>query len=271
MTQAAPTRASVTVRDIRGVDELHACQELQRKAWGITEDGYVMPVATMASAQRVGGLILGAFDPGGLLVGFAFAFLGKLDNQLILWSQLTGVHPAQQSTGVGRMLKLEQRRRAREMGLDVVAWAFDPLQASNAAFNLGVLGATSHLYELDMYGARTDVLNVGLATDRIVAEWSTRGEAGGRTSPWPDATEMIEVVDGDVSGVRDVPRAAAHLHIEIPPNVSRVKASAGSAAQNWQVALRQAFQAAYANGYVAVGFTRQDPSHPRYLLEQRRS
>jgi len=37
------------------------------------------------------------------------------------------------------------------------------------------------------------------------------------------------------------------------------------------VALRQAFQAAYANGYVAVGFTRQDPSHPRYLLEQRRS
>jgi predicted GNAT superfamily acetyltransferase len=269
MPQAAPTRTRVTVRDVRGVDELRACQELQRKAWGITEDGYVVPVATMASAQRVGGLILGAFDADGRLVGFAFAFLGKLDDQIILWSQLTGVHPAQQSTGVGRMLKLEQRRRAREMGLDVVAWAFDPLQASNAAFNLGVLGATSRLYELDMYGARTDALNAGLATDRLVAEWSTRGQTGGRTSPWPDAAEVIEVVDGDVSAVRDVPRDATHLHIEIPPSLSKVKGSGLTAARNWQAALRQALEVAFGNGFVAVGFTRQDPSHPKYLLERR--
>ena len=38
-------------------------------------------------------------------------------------------------------------------------------------------------------------------------------------------------------------------------------------AQQWQAAVRQAFQAAFASGYVAVGFTRQDPSHPKYLLE----
>src|SRR5207302_8546665 len=84
----------VTVRDVRGAEELRACQELQRRAWGITEDGYLVPVATMASAQRVGGLILGAFDANQSLVGFAFGFLGKLNDLLILWSQLTGVHPA---------------------------------------------------------------------------------------------------------------------------------------------------------------------------------
>src|SRR5207248_10383718 len=100
------------------------------------------PVATMAAAQKVGGLVLGAFDAENRLVGFAFAFLGKLKGRLILYSQLTGVHPAHQSTGVGRALKFEQRQRARAMGLDVVVWAFDPLQASNASFNLGVLGAT---------------------------------------------------------------------------------------------------------------------------------
>jgi len=270
MTRAAPTRANVTVRDVRGVDELHACQELQRKAWGITEDGYVVPVATMAAVQRVGGLILGAFDADARLVGFAFAFLGKLNDQLILWSQLTGVHPAQQSTGVGRMLKLEQRRRAREMGLDTIAWAFDPLQASNAAFNLGVLGATSRIYEQDMYGSRTDALNVGMATDRLVAEWSTHGEPGGRTAPWPDATELIEVHGHEVRDVRAIRGDADHLHIEIPPNLSRVKASGRpSAARDWQSAVRQAFQAAFASGYVAVGFTRQDPSHPKYVLERR--
>lgn len=269
MTQAAPTRASVTVRDVRGADELRACQELQRKAWGITEDGYVVPVATMAAAQRVGGLILGAFDAEGRLVGFAFAFLGKLDQQLLLWSQLTGVHPAHQSTGVGRMLKLEQRRRAREMGLDVVAWAFDPLQASNAAFNLGVLGATSRSYELDLYGSRTDALNVGLDTDRLIAAWSTAGETGGRTVAWPDAVELIEAPAGEVEGVRE-PGDAAHAHIEIPANLSRLKTSGRTnAARNWQLALRQAFGAAFANGYVATGFTRDYPSHPKYVLERR--
>jgi predicted GNAT superfamily acetyltransferase len=224
----------------------------------------------MASVQRVGGLILGAFDADARLVGFAFGFLGKLNNQLILWSQLTGVHPAQQSTGVGRMLKLEQRRRAREMGLDAIAWAFDPLQASNAAFNLGVLGATSRIYELDMYGSRSDALNVGLATDRLVAEWSTHGESGGRTSGWSDAVDLLETHEGEARAVRPLPRDAEHVQIEIPPNLARLKSSGGpSAAQDWQKALRQAFQAAFGSGYVAVGFTRQDPSHPRYVLERR--
>jgi predicted GNAT superfamily acetyltransferase len=265
MTQV-PTRASVTVRDVGGADELRACQDLQRRAWGITEDGYVVPVATMAAVQRVGGLILGAFDASGALIGFAFAFLGKLEGRLLLWSQLTGVHPAHQSTGVGRLLKLEQRRRAREMGLDAVAWAFDPMQASNAAFNLGVLGAKCRMYEPDMYGSRSDALNVGLATDRLVAEWTTSGETGGRITPWPDATELVTTRDGEATMVQSIPPDTPHLHIEIPPRISEVK-SRTAAAHQWQAAVREAFQSAFAAGYLAVGFSRADPSRPRYLLE----
>jgi len=268
MTQV-PARVSVTVRDVRGADELRACQDLQRRAWGITEDGYVVPVATMAAAQRVGGLILGAFDANGALVGFAFAFLGKLDERLLLWSQLTGVHPAHQSTGVGRLLKFEQRRRAHEMGLDAVAWAFDPMQASNAAFNLGVLGATCRVYEPDMYGSRSDALNVGLATDRLIAEWATSGVTGGRTSPWPDAIELVTTRDGEVGMVESITPHTPHLQIEIPPRISEVK-SRTSVAHQWQAAVRAAFQSAFAAGYVSVGFTRADPSRPRYLLELRR-
>src|SRR5579859_1804395 len=182
---------SLTIRDVRGADELRACQDLQRRAWGITEDGYVLPVAIMAGAQKVGGLILGAFDANQQLVGFASGFLGRLKDGLILYSQLTGVHPAHQSAGVGRLLKFEQRRRARDMGLDAVVWAFDPLQASNAAFNLGVLGATCRTYEVDLYGSRSDALNAGLATDRVFAEWSTAGEPGGITQEWPDGVDLL--------------------------------------------------------------------------------
>jgi predicted GNAT superfamily acetyltransferase len=267
----ASTTTPVIVRDVRGADELRACQDLQRRAWGITEDGYVLPVATMAGAQKVGGLILGAFDSNNALIGFAFAFLGKLNGRLILYSQLTGVHPAHQSTGVGRLLKFEQRQRAREMGLEAVVWAFDPLQASNAAFNLGVLGATCRAYEPDMYGSRSDALNVGLATDRLLAEWTTTGDTGGTTTPWPDGVDLI--VTGPSrrpERVLDVPVQAAHLQIEIPARISELRSGGvPNPGQEWQQALRRAFQSAFAAGFVAMGFSRADPSRPRYLLERR--
>src|SRR5437899_70077 len=270
MTNAVPEaraqNVTVTIRDVRGAEELRACQDLQRRAWGITEDGYVLPVATMAGAQKVGGLILGAFDAQNHLVGFAFAFLGRLKGRLILYSQLTGVHPAHQSTGIGRLLKFEQRRRARDMALDAVVWAFDPLQASNAAFNLGVLGATCRTYEVDMYGTRTDALNAGLATDRLLAEWPTAGEAtGGRTNPWPDGIDLIHTrMDQGLSlprveRINPIPGAAKHIHIKIPARIADVKTHApADAAREWQSALRETFQAAFAAGFVAVGFSRAE-------------
>src|SRR5260370_33981720 len=102
MAHAVSQIVTVTIRDVRGADELRARQDLQRRAWGITEDGYVLPDATMAGAQKVGGLILGAFDADAHLGAFAFAFLGRLKDRLMLYSQLTGVHPRQQSTWVSR-------------------------------------------------------------------------------------------------------------------------------------------------------------------------
>jgi predicted GNAT superfamily acetyltransferase len=231
----------------------------------------------MAGAQKVGGLILGAFDADNRLIGFAFAFLGRLKDRLILYSQLTGVHPAHQSTGVGRLLKFEQQRRAREMGLDAVVWAFDPLQASNAAFNLGVLGAVCRTYEVDMYGSRSDTLNSGLATDRLFAEWPTATPPTGRTEEWPDALDLIETKRleslgfNEVDRVRSIPADATHLHLEIPPNISNLKTfGPTNSAVAWQQAIRTGFQTAFAAGFDAVGFSRADPHRPKYLLERSR-
>jgi predicted GNAT superfamily acetyltransferase len=274
---SSPPATTVSIRDVHGADELRACQELQRRAWGITEDGYVLPVAIMAGAQKVDGLILGAFDVNQQLVGFAFGFLGRLKGNLILYSQLTGVHPAQQSAGVGRMLKFEQRRRARDMGLDAVVWAFDPLQASNAAFNLGVLGATCRTYEVDLYGLRTDALNSGLATDRLLTEWSTQTEPNGRVEPWPDAVELIETTplqDRDLYkpvNVQQIPQGTEHLQVEIPHSIADIKNYASpNTAQEWQLAVRESLQTAFGAGFVAVGFSRANPKRPRYLLERSR-
>src|SRR6266849_1842747 len=89
---------TVTIRDVRGADELRACQDLQRRAWGITEDGYVLPVATMAGAQKVGGFIGDACTPNNHWLLFAFAFLGRITALLTIYQQLPGFPPPKQRT-----------------------------------------------------------------------------------------------------------------------------------------------------------------------------
>jgi predicted GNAT superfamily acetyltransferase len=256
----------VEVRDIRGPGELRACQALQRRTWGITEDGYVVPVATMVAAQRMGGLVLGAFDDAGALLGFTFAFLGRLNDRLVLYSQLAAVDPTAQSQGIGRRLKYAQREHARDAGLDAVVWAFDPLQASNASFNLGVLGATSRTYEVDFYGSRSDALNAGLATDRLLAEWPTRCDPAPVREAWPAAHDLVEMHGSTPVGCRAPD--GDQVKIEIPADLADVKRTP-ELAQAWQHHVRAAFQSAFAAGFVAVGFSRADPGRPRFLLHQR--
>src|SRR5947207_5099881 len=179
MTAIHPIRTrydGITIRRAETVSDYRACQDAQRRAWGITEDGYLLPVATMVGANLHGGLVLGAFLPTGEAVAMSFAFLGRVDGRLCLYSQLTGVVPGYQSRGLGYQIKLLQRDFTRAEGIDRIAWAFDPLQAGNAHFNLTRLGATAGRYVENMYGERTDALNAGVPTDRLIAEWETTAE-----------------------------------------------------------------------------------------------
>src|SRR5690349_11088935 len=117
----------IEIRPARSIADYRACQDAQRRAWGIADEGYVVPIATLVGAQLHGGLVLGAFLPGGEAVGVSFAFLGRLDGRLCLYSQLTGIVPGRQSSGLGYRLKMVQRERALAEGIDLIAWAFDPL------------------------------------------------------------------------------------------------------------------------------------------------
>ncbi len=57
------------------------------------------------------------------------------------------------------------------MGLDLIEWTFDPLQALNAHFNFAQLGVVSEEYEENVYGESSSPLHRGAPTDRFVAEW----------------------------------------------------------------------------------------------------
>ena len=104
---------AVTIRRADTIADYRACQEAQRRAWGIGEEGYLIPVATMVGANRHGGLVLGAFLPDGTAAAMSFAFLGRIDGRICLYSQLTGVVPEFQSHGLGYQLKMHQRELAR--------------------------------------------------------------------------------------------------------------------------------------------------------------
>ena len=256
----------IVIRRAETVADYRACQEAQRLAWGITEDGYIVPVATMVGAQHHGGLVLGAFLPDGTAVGLSFSFPGRTEGRLCLYSQLTGVVPGYQGRKVGGRLKTAQREIARSEGVPCIAWAFDPLQAGNAHFNLENLGATVGRHIENMYGFRSDALNRDTPTDRLIAVWETDPE---RVAKRP----VIETIDGlprliGVShGVRfeGLPKAPIVL-LEVPADINRMRCEAPEAAENWGRAVGEGFRAAFAGGYRGVGFHRED-GRGYYVLE----
>ncbi|WZO96629.1 hypothetical protein EP7_003631 [Isosphaeraceae bacterium EP7] len=264
----------IVIRRAETPADYRACQEAQRLAWGITEDGYLVPVATLVGAQHHGGLVLGAFLPDGRAAALSFAFLGRIDGRFCLYSQLTGVIPEYQGRGLGLDLKLAQRAYAQGQGIGLLAWSFDPMQAGNANFNLGKLGATVGRHVADMYGPRTDALNAGIPTDRLIAEWSTQGifKPGPVDRPLPDAPRRIKVFVGEDGLLRPdglEPTTSANMLIEIPEEIGVLRRDHPELASEWQLAVREAFSRAFADSYRAVGFGRTTEDGRRrnfYLL-----
>src|SRR5581483_5478409 len=201
-------------------------------------------------------------------------YLGRVRGQWALYSQLTGVDPAVQAGGVGRLLKQAQRAWAREQGLALVAWSYDPLQAGNANFNLHILGAVSRTYEVNYFGERTDALNAGLESDRLVVEWPTADAP----CAWELDGRRIELIarERDETGTAaplyvtgGIPDDPCVLELDIPASLSATRAADLALARAWQKAARAAFQRAFSAGFWAVDFRRgEDGFGPRayYVL-----
>ena len=254
----------IKIRPAASVADYRQCQAAQRQAWGITEDGYVIPVATMVGAQHHGGLVLGAFLDDGTAVAMSFAFLGRIGSRGCLYSQLTGVVPGYQSHGLGYRIKMTQREFAASQGIPTIAWAFDPLQAGNARFNLDKLGARATRFIENMYGERTDRLNSGIPTDRLIAEWDV-AVTDEETAVDPDVhREPLELVRIDPSGgglpvpaeILDA-TGSSRARIRIPADIAQLRRERPELAEAWRVAVKAAFMTAFGKGFRAIGFVRE--------------
>src|SRR5688500_14464215 len=87
------------------------------------------------------------------------------------WSHMLGVTTQARSADLGTRLRLAQRETPRAMGLELIEWTYDPLQAMNAHLNFAKLGVVVEEYEENIYGESSSLLHRGSPTDRFVAEW----------------------------------------------------------------------------------------------------
>lgn len=268
----------ITIRKPHAPAEFKALQEAQKKAWGITQDGYVVPVATMVGAQHHGGLVLGAFLPNGEAVGLSFSFMGRVHGELCLYSQLTGVVPDYQGHGIGGQMKWAQWEYAKKHEIPSIAWAFDPFQTGNAHFNMHMLRARARRFLDDMYGPRTDALNAGVPTDRLIAEWSTAVDPRQvRTADLDiDAAEKLIETHRLGSGMLAVAFVAESLRddvvlLEIPEKIQEIQATDQEQASRWRAAVREGFHRAFRKGYAVSDFIRHGKISTRYYYRLERN
>jgi predicted GNAT superfamily acetyltransferase len=250
----------IEIRPCEGFDELEACVQLQIETWGY-DDSDVIPRKTFRVAQSIGGQVIGAFDtaiPGGSpndLVGFVFSLPGVKARpdlpQAYLHSHMLAVKDAYRNRGLGRELKLEQRREALSRGIRHIEWTFDPLEIKNAFLNIRRLGAIVRSYRPDFYGVSSSRLQGGLPTDRLVAEWQL------------DSRRVQAVISG-----QPVVEYEVKEQIEVPASIYEWKSTdAGrERALLVQSENRAQFQRAFSNGLAVLGFTRDNEGNGVFEL-----
>jgi predicted GNAT superfamily acetyltransferase len=270
----------MNIRPLHTIPELRQVIALEQEIWGapVPEDAVGIPM--FVAALKRGAILLGAYEAG-RLAGFVYSFPGLKDGQPVQWSHMLGVRAECRASGIGRELKLEQRRVALAMGIDLMEWTFDPLVAVNAHLNLRRLGAVVEEYALDVYGESASPLHRGAPTDRFVAQWwlrSPRVQALVGGAGWPGglgaAPEVPRVNQVERQGEwlacvdYDLARVEPGLGVTIPARFTEMLSRQPEEARAWRMVSRAIFRAYLGRGYRVTDFS-FEPGADRgtYLLE----
>ncbi|HUY14371.1 MAG TPA: GNAT family N-acetyltransferase [Terriglobia bacterium] len=239
------------IRSCRTRDELAGCVKLQRTIWGYAKDE-VYPLRLFVNLQKIGGMVVGAFAPGGELVGFVTGMPAWHGKRRYIHSLSLGVAAGHENRGLGQRLKLEQRRRVLDAGIDCIEWTFDPMRAKNAFLNLVRLGAIARRYTPDYYGPVKSRLQQGLPSDRLICEW------------WLKSPGVKRAVQGKPA--RDL-SAKPVAEVEIPAEMKSWAEDHPRQAQAAQSKVRARLMGLFRKGLVITGFS-IDGATGRYLLDR---
>lgn len=171
--------STLTARPLSTAVERLDAVRLYRSVFGLGETEPAVAPKLLCALARHGGSAVGAFEPDGRMVGFAYGFTGLDAGLPYHHSQAAVVEAGQQGRGIGRLLKRAQAEVAARTGVSAMRWAYDPMEARNAHFNLDVLGATGRWFHRAYFGPDHPGDD---RADRIVVEWPL-GEVPDRAHP----------------------------------------------------------------------------------------
>jgi predicted GNAT superfamily acetyltransferase len=269
--------------EIRALSTLEDCREvarLERVVWGYTDAEDVVPPPVLIVSIKRGGILLGAFDAAGEMKGFVYSLPGLKDGRPMQWSHMLGVTPDARNAGLGVQLKVAQRQATLEMGLDLIEWTYDPLQALNAHLNFARLGVVVEEYEENIYGESSSPLHRGSPTDRFIAQWRIRephverrlAASGPVIRDQSVASAPVVNPSRDGAGwVRPTPGnltlTSRRLLVEIPTGFAEMQQHAPDLALEWRLATRAIFQHYLRRGYRVVDFfLAREAKRGQYLL-----
>jgi predicted GNAT superfamily acetyltransferase len=277
----------IRIRPVNSIDEYWAVEQLQREVWGL-EDTEIVPDHMLVTAQKNGGLVLGAFEIAGdgteQLIGFVFGIVGLTrDGEVKHCSHMAAVSRAYQSQNVGYRLKLAQRERVLSQDMSLITWTFDPLESRNARLNFRKLGVICRTYFRDLYGVMRDGLNAGLPSDRFQVEWhiASAHVAARLSDRWhgPSLSALqamgVPVLNPVHPGGGDLPEPSQQVLpvkgervlVQIPARFQAIKLADLGLALAWREHTRGLFEDVFAAGYVIVDLLFEE-GQSYYLLQK---
>jgi predicted GNAT superfamily acetyltransferase len=210
---------------------------------------------------HAGGYCSVVLDDDDRVVGAALGFPSRdasLPGGVYLHSHMAAVVDGLRDRGIGAAIKQHQRAWAREQGIPVVSWTFDPLVRRNAHFNVNRLGVEVRAYHPDFYGVMTDAINAGDRTDRLVAWWvvdSERAHAAAQgdlvipdhDSMLQNARDLIRLDDG-VPRLADPPAPGETVLVSLPDDVVSLRQADPALGLHWRLAVREALTTSFEAG-----------------------
>jgi len=249
----------IAYRILRDPAELEAVVSLQLTVWGLNPRNAV-PTAVLHVMALNGGLVVGAYD-GDRLVGLLISLAVKRDNEVFLWSHMTGTHPDYQQQGIGLTLKTFQRNWALDNGYTSIGWTFDPLQRGNAWFNLHLLGIdaalTSTAYHVNFYGDMDDDINRGLPSDRVEVRWML-DQPSLHQAPIPDTPLIVRPDERGYPVTTAVAWDCDNYSVAVPADLDALRQTDRNVLLEWRLAVREAMKSAFERGYRAVDFSKDN-------------
>lgn len=232
--------SEIEIRHVESVEEARLLTDFFNSVWVDGDD--VVPLDVILAAVHVNGYAVLALDRSGVIAG-SFGFQGTHDGRRVLHSHAT----AATVSGVGWMLKQQQREWARREGLDAITWTFDPLVRRNCVFNFEKLGATAIEYLPNFYGSMGDSINAGDESDRFFAYWPVLEQ---RTRIRLEDDFPTLLINDSGIPLSQAPSLSSPFWVQLPADIESMRHENPLQARQWRNSVRQHLAPAFENGWV---------------------